>query len=167
LYIGILPRILTSRCYHTLRLSSTTALVTYLPPTSPPLPLLHLDSSWMAAVGTMSYPARDSYQAYPQQYAHYSSRAQQAPAVTTSSLAGSSYPSYTSAPQQQHQPQQHHTYPPSNRSARSSHSPSSDDGQKPSLPSISNLFGMVDGERSSQEHGMFLPLITITARSSD
>jgi hypothetical protein len=102
----------------------------------------------------MSYPARDSFQAYQQQYAQYSSRAQQAPAVTTSTLANNAHTSYTSAPQQQQQ----QTYAPSNRSVRSSHSPSSDDGQKPSLPSISNLFGMVDGERSSQGHGSFLPL---------
>ena len=98
----------------------------------------------------MSYPPRDAYHGYQQHYAHYPAATHQAPADSTSSLAANSYSTFAPAPQ----PQQQQSYQPSTRSARSSHSPVSDDGQKPSLPSISNLFGMVDGERSSKEQGV-------------
>lgn len=54
------------------------------------------------------------------------------------------------APTQQQS--QHHQK--SSRSPPQSGSPVSEDGPKPSLPSISNLLGIADGERSSQDHGM-------------
>lgn len=104
----------------------------------------------MAAVGMMSYPARDMFQGYPQQYAMYPTRTHQTPTEVPQSLHVNPYTSYPTVPQQYQQPQ--------SRPSQQSHSPVSEDGFKPSLPSISNLLGIADGDRPSQEVGKLVSL---------
>ena len=103
----------------------------------------------MAAVGMMAYPVRDSFQAYPQQYAMYSqTRAHQPQHEVAQSLnvnpyanfGPSSHPQELQQPPPQVQSQQQRPY-------QQPSSPSLDDGLKPSLPSISNLLGIADGDR--------------------
>lgn len=110
----------------------------------------------MAAVGLMAYPARESFQSYPQQYAMYPTRAHQASTDVVSSLHANPYASFAQTTQhQQHQQHQAPQQPPS-RSPHSSEPRNSEDGSRPSLPSISNLLGIADGDRPSQEEGKLL-----------
>lgn len=103
----------------------------------------------MAAVGIMAYPGRETYNGYPQQYAMYPARALQTQAEVA--INANPYGTYTSPSQPQHQQQpqqqqQQHTQQQQHvtRSPQPSGSPVSDDGFKPSLPSISNLLGIAD-----------------------
>lgn len=100
----------------------------------------------------MAYPVRDSFSAYPQQYPMYTTRAHQSQTEAPTSLGGNPYASFAPAPQQQ--PQQSQLQQPPSRSPRSSGTPDSEDGSRPSLPSISNLLGIAD--RPGQENGMSL-----------
>ncbi|KAK5175253.1 uncharacterized protein LTR77_000390 [Saxophila tyrrhenica] len=98
----------------------------------------------MAAV-MMGYPPRDSFQGYPQQYAIYSTRAHQPGPSMAQSLNVNPYAHYASAAEtQQYLSAQQ-------RSHQSSSVMVGEDGAKPSLPSISNLLDLADGDRSSQE----------------
>ncbi|KXT03829.1 hypothetical protein AC578_8921 [Pseudocercospora eumusae] len=91
----------------------------------------------MAAVNMMAYPPRHAFQPYPQHYAIYQPRAPtQLDVGNTVSVNPYAYPPVA----QQQQPYQHQ--PP--RSPQSAGSPASDDGFKPSLPSISNLLRLSD-----------------------
>lgn len=115
----------------------------------------------MAAVGMMAYPARETYNGYTPQYTMYPARAE-----ATQPSNANPYASYTSTnqsqhqqpqqqqPQQQQQQQQHPYHHAATRSPQPSGSPVSDDGLKPSLPSISNLLGIAD--RPTHELGSYL-----------
>jgi hypothetical protein len=100
----------------------------------------------MAAV-MMSYSVRDSFQGYPQQYAMYQTRAHQPQVDVASSLTVNPYANFQSAPEaQQYIQPQAKSHPPAT-------SIITEDGFRPSLPSISNLLGIADGERGSQDAG--------------
>ena len=103
----------------------------------------------MAAV-MMAYPVRESFHGYPQQFPLYPTRAHQPQADVAQTLSVNPYASFTSAPEPQQylQPQQPRTSQPST-------SPLPEEGSRPSLPSISNLLGIADGERSSSDAGTF------------
>ncbi|KAK0820761.1 hypothetical protein LTR75_001347 [Friedmanniomyces endolithicus] len=110
----------------------------------------------------MAYPAREGFQSYPQQYLMYPARSYRlqqgaVPSVSINPSAGPSAPTHPS--QQQHPPLRH---------SDSSGSRTSDEGNRPSLPSISNLLGIADGERSSHEtdHTSSQPAAQQTARQS-
>ena len=102
----------------------------------------------MAAV-MMSYPVRDSFQSYPQQYPMYPTRAHHPEADVAQAIHVNPYTSYAPTPQ----PQQYLQQQPR---AQLSNSPAPEDGFRPSLPSISNLLGIADGDRSSQDAGRSL-----------
>lgn len=95
----------------------------------------------------MAYPVRDSYSGYAQQYSTYQPRAHHTQPAAASSLNINPYAGFAPAPQQQPYQQ-----PPS-RSPQSSDSPVTEDGSRPSLPSISNLLGIADGDRTSHDGG--------------
>ncbi|TKA65485.1 hypothetical protein B0A55_10087 [Friedmanniomyces simplex] len=95
----------------------------------------------------MAYPAREGFQSYPQQYPTYSARAHQTQQGAAPSSGISPYAGFNAAVQQSQQ-QQH----PPLRHSDSSGSRTSDEGSRPSLPSISNLLGIADGDRSSHEN---------------
>ncbi|EME49589.1 hypothetical protein DOTSEDRAFT_68386 [Dothistroma septosporum NZE10] len=114
----------------------------------------------MATAGMMAYPSRDSFHGYPQHYAMYQARPQQPQMDIAQSMPVHAYTNYgvpqTHTPQQP-LPQQHpvpgppqeqlrpQSYLPSSQQASvPTSSPVSDDGFKPSLPSISNLLGIAD-----------------------
>lgn len=105
----------------------------------------------MAAVSMMSYPVRDAFHGYPQQYAMYQTRAHHPEHEMAQSINHHPYPNYgpVSHPQQYQQHQQQ----PVSRSSQRSNSPVLEDGSRPSLPSISNLLGIADGDRPGQEAG--------------
>ncbi|KAI5369891.1 Putative Zinc finger C2H2-type [Septoria linicola] len=106
----------------------------------------------MATVGMMAYPVRNDYQAYPQHYAMYAARTQQQHPMDVGQTINVNPYAYTAVapqhhhqqpqPQPQPQPQSYHHVQP--RSPQASGSPTSDDGFKPSLPSISNLLSFAD-----------------------
>ncbi|KAK3110839.1 hypothetical protein LTR53_014465, partial [Teratosphaeriaceae sp. CCFEE 6253] len=106
----------------------------------------------MAAVSMMAYPPRDTLQSYPAQYvsyphtsATYPSRAPQVQqGVATVGL--DPYAGLTPAASHPHQ------HRPPLQQTESTGSRSSEDGSRPSLPSISNLLGIADGERPGQEN---------------
>ncbi|KAF2173117.1 hypothetical protein M409DRAFT_49605 [Zasmidium cellare ATCC 36951] len=91
----------------------------------------------------MAQPMRDGYHGYQQHYNMYPTRAHYPQVEVAQSIHVNPYAHYAQAPQ--HPAQQstygHHTTP---RSPQPSGSPLSDDGFKPSLPSISNLLGIAD-----------------------
>ncbi|KAK3690597.1 hypothetical protein LTR37_019093 [Vermiconidia calcicola] len=93
----------------------------------------------------MAYPVQDGFQGYPQQYSAYSTRAHQRQTHAAQSLNVNPYASYAAAPgsQQYVQSQSRPPHPPK--------SPMTEDGLRPSLPSISNLLGIADGDRPSQD----------------
>ncbi|PIB02335.1 Zinc finger protein [Cercospora beticola] len=106
-------------------------------------------------VSMMAYPVRNGFQAYPQHYAMYPTRAQQPQLDVNQPMNVNPYAYNHVAQQQQQQQQQHHPQPQPQpqqqqsyhvqpRSPQSSGSPTSDDGFKPSLPSISNLLSFAD-----------------------
>lgn len=101
----------------------------------------------MAAV-MMAYPVRDSFQAYPQQYAMYQTRAHQPQVDVAQSLNVNPYANYSHAPEAQQYMQPQAKSPPPATSIIT------EDGFRPSLPSISNLLGIADGDRSGQDAGM-------------
>lgn len=101
----------------------------------------------MAAV-MMAYPVRDSFQDYPQQYAMYQSRAHQPQVDVAQSLNVNPYANFNPAPESQQYIQ------PQAKPQQPAASIITEDGFRPSLPSISNLLGIADGERGSQEAGM-------------
>jgi hypothetical protein len=102
----------------------------------------------MAAV-MMAYPIRDSFQSYPQQYAMYQTRAHQPQVDVAHSLNVNPYASYQHATQAQQYIQ------PQAKSPQPATSIITEDGFRPSLPSISNLLGIADGERGSQDASKF------------
>lgn len=111
-----------------------------------PLSAAIVDHDCMAATGMMAYPIRDSYSSYPQQYQIYHTRAQQPQPQSSSLLHG--YPYNNISPASQHQ--QYHVPPsrsPQLLRQESSGSTGSEDGSRPSLPSISNLLGIADGDK--------------------
>ena len=101
----------------------------------------------------MAYPVRDSLSGYPQQYPIFQSRAHQAQSQSAaSSLSINPYAGFTSSVQHQHGQDS------ATRSSLSTGSPTSEDGSRPSLPSISNLLGIADGDRSGQDSGKCITL---------
>ena len=106
----------------------------------------------------MSYPARDNFQTYPQQYTMYhQTRAHQPQTDPAQSLNVNPYANFTRPSQPQPQPQEYPSQPQMQSQQRSTQqpgSPGSEDGFKPSLPSISNLLGIADGDRPGQDAGM-------------
>lgn len=112
----------------------------------------------MATVGMMAYPSRDSFHGYPQHYAVYQARPHQPQMDVAQSMHINPYATY-GVPQQQPQqsqqqqliaaPQQQQSRPQtylqsSQQASPPTSSPVSEDGFKPSLPSISNLLGIAD-----------------------
>lgn len=115
----------------------------------------------MATVSVMAQPPRDGYHGYQQRYNMYQTRAPYPQVDVAHSIHVNPYAAhYPQAPQ--HPAQQptygHHTAP---RSPQPSGSPTSDDGFKPSLPSISNLLGIAD--RPGQDNGKLTIEETIQA----
>ena len=108
----------------------------------------------MAAV-MMAYPIRDSFQGYPQHYAMYQTRAHQPEVDVAQSLHVNPYTHFQPATEA-HQYIQPHAKPP-----QPATSIITEDGFRPSLPSISNLLGIADGERGSQDAGMYLKSVLI------
>lgn len=100
----------------------------------------------MAAV-MMAYPVRDSFQGYPQQYAVYQTRAHQPQVDVAQSLNVNPYSSFQHATEAQQYVQ------PQSKSPHPATSIITEDGFRPSLPSISNLLGIADGERGTQDSG--------------
>jgi hypothetical protein len=96
----------------------------------------------------MAYPHR-AFEGYPQQYAAavFQTRARQPHATSGSALNINinPYAAYAAAPHVQ----QYQAMP--SQSPQSSQSPFSEDANKPSLPSISNLLGIADGDRPGQD----------------
>ena len=103
----------------------------------------------------MAYPVRDSFQGYPQQYAMYQTRAHQPQVDVAQSLTVNPYAHFQSAPETQQYIQ------PQAKSQQPATSIITEDGFRPSLPSISNLLGIADGERGSQDAGTFTQLISL------
>lgn len=113
----------------------------------------------MATVGMMAYPSRDSFHGYPQHYAMYQARPQQPQMDVAQPMHVNPYANYGVAqlqPQQQQAQQQPIPTPQQQQSRPQAYlqssqhasppigSPVSEDGFKPSLPSISNLLGIAD-----------------------
>ena len=101
----------------------------------------------MAAI-MMAYPVRDSFHGYPQQYDVYQQRAHQPQVDVAHSLNVNPYATFVNGSEAQQYLQ------PQSRSAQLSHSPVAEDGFRPSLPPISNLLGIADGDRPSNDAGM-------------
>ncbi|KAK4548310.1 hypothetical protein LTR36_010180 [Oleoguttula mirabilis] len=94
----------------------------------------------------MAYPIRESYSSYPQQYQMYQTRAHQPQSQTSSLLHVNPYVNFAPASQQA-QFQAPLSRSPQLQRQESSGSTGSEDGSRPSLPSISNLLGIADGDR--------------------
>ncbi|KAK5129024.1 hypothetical protein LTR85_000357 [Meristemomyces frigidus] len=94
----------------------------------------------------MAYPARDSYTSYPPQYPTYQARPHQTQSQNSALLHVNPYASFAPASQQQ-QFQAPPSRSPQLQRQESSGSTGSEDGSRPSLPSISNLLGIADGDR--------------------
>ncbi|OQO02246.1 hypothetical protein B0A48_11800 [Cryoendolithus antarcticus] len=92
----------------------------------------------------MAYLPRDSYPGQGQQYPLYHDRMSQGQAEAVTSIPTSQYNGYN-------QSQNVTAYPASTRPQQSTPQIVSDDGHKMSLPSISNLLGIADGDRTSQD----------------
>lgn len=110
----------------------------------------------MAAVSMMAYPARDSYAGYPQQYQLYQTRAHQPQSQVGATISTNPYAGFAPPTQQLPQPPVQPQAVPAQRqpnTSRSSNSPVSEDGNRPSLPSISNLLGIADGDRPGEAQG--------------
>ncbi|KAF2773555.1 hypothetical protein EJ03DRAFT_362772 [Teratosphaeria nubilosa] len=101
----------------------------------------------MATAATMAYPNRGPFQGFTQH--HYPNAVFQTrvPQAHLGSGAVLNNNPYVYANPQQAQLYQQATA----RPVCASHSPVSEDGNRPSLPSISNLLGIADGERPGQE----------------
>ncbi|KAI6861937.1 hypothetical protein KC338_g6424 [Hortaea werneckii] len=93
----------------------------------------------------MAYPVRDTLPTYGHQYAMYQTRAHQPQVHSGASISANPYAGFTPASQPQQQP--HLPSQPQHSTSRASGSPDSEDGNRPSLPSISNLLGIADGDR--------------------
>ncbi|KAH9845879.1 zinc finger protein, C2H2 type [Teratosphaeria destructans] len=90
----------------------------------------------------MAFPTRGPFEGFTQHHypnAVYQTRAPQAHFNSGAVLNSNPYAYANPQPPQQYQQA-------AGRPVRASHSPSSEDGNKPSLPSISNLLGIADGE---------------------
>lgn len=99
----------------------------------------------MAAV-MMPYPPRDSFQQYPQQYTAFHTRAHQAQSNTAHSLNINPYANYAPVVEPQH-------YVPVQATASQLTQVSTgEEGLRPSLPSISNLLDLADGDRTNQDN---------------
>ncbi|KAK6435786.1 hypothetical protein LTR95_008028 [Oleoguttula sp. CCFEE 5521] len=92
----------------------------------------------------MAYLPRDSYPGQVQQYALYNDRVPQGQAEAITSIPTSQYNGYN-------QLQSATAYSASTRPQQSTSQIVSDDGHKMSLPSISNLLGIADGDRTVQD----------------
>lgn len=98
----------------------------------------------------MAYPPRDSFQEYPHQYAVFQTRAHQAQSNNAQSLAINPYANYAPvAEAQQYVPTQ-------SSSLQATQVAVGDDGSRPSLPPISNLLDLADGDRTNQDGSEYL-----------
>jgi uncharacterized Zn-finger protein len=105
----------------------------------------------MAAVSMMAFPPRDNFTGYPQQYAAYQARTQ-VPLDHQAFINNSAYSGHVQAAQSRQQPQV------PSRASDNSASSTLEDGSRPSLPSISNLLDIADGDRPSSDNGQYLPI---------
>ena len=99
----------------------------------------------MALVGTMAYPVRDMFANYPQHYALQQGRTPDPSLQSAQHPSAYPYGSYNPGAQpQQYLHAQH-------RPVEITQSPVSEDGIRPSLPSISNLLSIAKKKRTRDE----------------